>query len=118
MLEEGLELRGYAVRSATNPPEALELLRRRKADLVIADPAPSEGHDGRVLDDIHKEFPYIPSILISDGTFDPASLSPVLPGEGDGQGQRRLLRRPFTLGELLDLADRLLPDRQGDAASH
>jgi two-component system, OmpR family, response regulator len=106
MLEESLSQRGYTVASVTDVEEALETLRRTPADLVIADPPSRHGPEGRALDALHREFPTVPSIVVSPDTFDPS----VFTTQEDGQAPRRLLRRPFTLSELLGLTRRLLPD--------
>lgn len=82
------------------------MLRRAPADLVIADPPSQGGPEGRAMDALHREFPRVPSIVVSPDTFDP---SVFMPPRAD-EAPRRLLRRPFTLSELLTLTRRLLPD--------
>ena len=109
MLEESLQQRGYAVASATDAGEARELLLRRPADLLIADPPGDSRVARRELEDLLREFPEVPSILVSPESFDPAVLSPNRVGEAP----HRQLRRPFTLNELLLLTDRLVPADDG-----
>lgn len=110
MLEESLVQRGYEVAMAHCAQEARELLRRRTADLLIADP-PSDGREERhQLEALCREFPDVPSIIVSSDTFDPAIFTP----PRDGEAPRRILHRPFRLGELLRLTRVLLPERDGD----
>ncbi|MEX2466816.1 MAG: response regulator [Gemmatimonadota bacterium] len=112
MLEESLEQRGYAVTSATNTREALEAMRRRPADLLIADPPDRAGAEHRALEALCREFPAVPSIVVSPEMLDPAMFTPPRPGEAP----RRRLRRPFSLSELLVLTRHLLSsDDQGSA---
>ncbi len=106
MLEESLSQRGYTVASVTDVEEALETLRRTPADLVIADPPSGRGSEGRAMDALHREFPQVPSIVVSPDTFDPSVFTTRVKGEAP----RRLLRRPFSLSELLVLTRRLLPE--------
>lgn len=115
MLEEGLEIQGYVVTSACTPEEALDALRRHPADLLIADPGTRNGRAAnRSLEALHEEFPGVPSIVVSCETpFDPASLHP----DGD-HAPRAVLRRPFTLGELLRLTGRLLGERSTGLGPH
>lgn len=108
MLEESLTQRGYTVASAADVEEALQALRRAPADLVIADPPSRGGPEGLAMDALHREFPRVPSIVVSPDTFDPSVFMPPRAGEAP----RRLLRRPFTLSELLALTRRLLPDAE------
>jgi CheY-like chemotaxis protein len=105
MFEESLQDRGYIVTSATDAGEALDLLRRRPADLLIADPSSDVGAETRALDDLHREFPGMPSIVVSPDTSALGILTP----PREGEAPRRLLRRPFTLRELLTATRRLLP---------
>lgn len=107
MLEESLAQRGYTVASVTDVEEALETLRRTPADLVIADPPSRGGPEGRALDALHREFPHVPSIVVSPDTFDPSVFTTT---RENGEAPRRLLRRPFTLSELLSLTRRMLPE--------
>lgn len=110
MLEESLRQRGYEVASANDASEARGLLRRRSADLLIADPPSDAREEKRQLAALCREFSSVPSIFVSTDTFDPAIFTPPL----DGEAPRRLLHRPFTLGELLMLTRMLLPRRDGD----
>jgi len=109
MLEESLQQRGYEVASATDAAEAREWLRRRSADLLIADPPSDAREEKRQLEALCREFPRVPSIVVSSDTFDPAIFTP----PHEGEAPRRLLHRPFTLGELLMLTRLLLPKRDG-----
>lgn len=115
VLEEGLERHGYIVTSACTPEEALEALRRHPADLLIADPGTVNGGAARTsLDLLHREFPGVPSIVVSCETpFDPTSLV----STGD-HAPRTVLRRPFTLGELLRLTGRLLGEQRAGGGPH
>lgn len=110
MLEESLRHRGYAVKSAADTDEALTTLRRSRVDLLIADPpTPGAVAGGALLEPIREEFPDLPTIVVSGNAFDPEAIRPSPPGAP----RRRLLRRPFTLGEMLTLTDRVL---SGDRA--
>lgn len=105
MLEESLRQRGYAVKSAADVDETLTTLRRTRVDLLIADPPiPGLPSGAALLDPIQAEFPDLPAIVVSGSTFDPEGIR--LPQAG--APRRRLLRRPFTLGEMLTLTDRVL----------
>lgn len=107
MLEESLRHRGYAVKSAADADETLAILRGTRVDLLIADPpVPGAAAGAALLGPIHDEFPDLPTIVVSGGPFDPEGIRPAQPGAP----QRRLLHRPFTLGELLSLTDRILSD--------
>lgn len=101
MLEESLRHKGYAVKSAADVDETLIMLRRTRVDLLIADP-PISG--AALLDPIQAEFPDLPAIVVSGSAFDPEGLRLPQPGGP----RRRHLRRPFTLGEMLTLAERVL----------
>lgn len=98
MLEDGLRQDGYAVRVASDPDEAVSLMRRMKVDLVLADApnADGPGRDG-MLQEIHEAFPDVPSIVVAPDAFDPESL--LASAAGDYRRQR--LGRPFTLYGLL-----------------
>lgn len=109
MLEESLQQRGYEVATASDADEARELLRRRPADLLIADPPSDRPEEKRQLDALCREFPRVPSIVVSTDAFDPTTLN----RPPDGEAPRRLLHRPFTLSELLMLTGALLPKRSG-----
>lgn len=105
MLEESLRQRGYAVKSAADVDETLSTLRRTRVDLLIADPpVPGLPSGSALLDPIQAEFPELPAIVVSGSAFDPEGIRLPQPGAP----RRRLLRRPFTLGEMLTLTDRVL----------
>lgn len=105
MLEESLRHKGYAVKSAADVDETLTMLRKTRVDLLIADPPiPGLPSGAALLDPIQAEFPDLPAIVVSESAFDPEGIrSPQA-----GSPRRRLLRRPFTLGEMLTLTDRVL----------
>jgi CheY-like chemotaxis protein len=84
MLEESLTQRGYTVASVTDVEEAIETLRRAPADLVIADPPSRGGREGRAIDALLREFPRLPSIVVSPDTFDPSVFKPPEDGEAPG----------------------------------
>ncbi len=105
MLEESLRHRGYAVKSAADADETLATLRRSRVDLLIADPpTPGAVASAALLEPIREEFPDLPTILVSGSAFDPEAIRP----PQSGAPRRRLLRRPFTLGEMLTLTDQVL----------
>lgn len=105
MLEESLRYRGYAVKSAADADETLATLRRSRVDLLIADPpTPGAVAGAAFLESIRQEFPDLPTIVVSGNAFDPEAIRPPQPGAP----RRRLLRRPFTLGEMLTLTDQVL----------
>ena len=98
MLEDGLRQEGYAVRVASDPEEALSLMRRTRVDLVLADPPDTDGSKApRMLEEIHEAFPDVPSIMVAPDAFDAESL---VAGAG-GDYRRQRLGRPFTLYGLL-----------------
>lgn len=105
MLEEGLGDQGYVVTATSSAEEALATLRRQSADLVIADPPVGHGKESGALERIQTEFPQMPSIVMSRERFDPSILAP----PSTDTAPRRLLRKPFTLNELLVLTRRMLP---------
>jgi len=113
MLEDGLEQQGYLVTSAATPGEALEVLRRTPADLLIADrPTWTRTRPDPELETLHREFPGVPAIVVSEEAFEPEMLAP----PPDGHAPWQLLPRPFTLGALLRLTARLL-DASGEQHS-
>jgi len=113
MLEDGLQRQGYVVTSAITPEEALEALRRSPPDLLIADrPFWTRARPDPELATLHREFPGVPAIVVSEDSFEPEMLAPPPAGHAPWQ----LLPRPFTLGALLRLTARLL-DENGEGPS-
>lgn len=105
VLEDGLQRSGFVVRTAVNGEEALDVLRQRTIDLLVADAA--NGLDVRAaLRQIDLEFPGIPAIVLSRDEFDPTLLGT----GGPGGARRRLLPTPFRLAQLLSAATRMLAD--------
>lgn len=105
MLEESLGHHGYVVTSTSSAEETLATLRRHSVDLLIADPPVGHEDQSGTLERIQAEFPQMPSIVMSRERFDPSILAP----PSTDTAPRRLLRKPFTLNELLVLTRRMLP---------
>ena len=108
VLEEGLSMHGYRVTSVATAPEALDLLRSRDFDLLIGAPAASDRWPPGTLGPVHEEFPDILSVVVAGDAFDMAVLGGTTGGPAP---RRRLLRKPFTLGELVTLSRAALASR-------
>ena len=104
VLREALASEGYEVLAARDEPEALELLRERRVDLLISDlsdPPP----DSDELEALRREFPDLPVLTLSAAT----DMHPALFfGSWQSPGRYRTLTRPFRLRELLAVSREVL----------
>ena len=96
VLLDALAWVGYEVVAARDPAQATELLRARPIDLLVSDPLPYDGGQD-ALAAIEAEFPNLPVVALADEEVDPG----VFFGPWMVSGNRRTLRRPFRLGDLL-----------------
>ncbi|MCB1800602.1 MAG: sigma-54-dependent Fis family transcriptional regulator [Gammaproteobacteria bacterium] len=65
LCERWLTLAGYRVDTAANGPEALAQLEQSRPDLVISDLVMGEMHGLRLLGEIHRQDPVLPTMVMS-----------------------------------------------------
>lgn len=105
VLKEALGSEGYDVLSARDEPDALELLRSTRVDLLISDLADTLQGPSAALETLRQEFPDLPVVTLS-GTGG-AHPEPFFSTWQD-QGRYRTLSKPFRLGELLAVSREVL----------
>lgn len=105
-LSEFLTLEGYAVSSAGNGKEALELLKGYTADIVIADMKMPELDGLQLLRRIKKEHPGIPLILITGYGSIENAVSAIKEGAFD------YVIKPIVDSEIKIVIERLITQRQ------
>jgi PAS domain S-box-containing protein len=93
-LAHRLQRLGFAVTSATNGPEALQVVEQRTFDLVLTDSVMPGMSGPELIEHLHASRPELRIILMSGYT--PGTM---LDGESDDVGYQRL-RKPFTSAQL------------------
>lgn len=95
VLLDALDWEGYEVMIARDHHDAMEILRERSVDILVADPPSFDSEIS--LDQVEDEFPALPVVAFA-GQDDPRG---VFFGPWTTQGRRRVLQRPFRLRDLL-----------------
>ena len=115
LVERVLTRHGYRVRTVNDGDGAMRVLDQGGVDLLITDVV-MPGRDGiEVLLDVQEQYPQLPVIVMSGGgMFDPT----LYLDNATGLGAHRTLRKPFTMGDLLDAVRELVspPASGGESA--
>lgn len=114
VLKEVLARAGFEVEVASNSEEGIDLLRRRKADLVVTDVI-MPGKDGvAAIYDIRMEFPNTKIIVISGGGnvahlgYEPNAIkTSAYLASATAVGADRTLTKPFDRKAIVDAAREL-----------
>ena len=96
VLLDALDWEGYDTVAANDTAEASAVLRRRRIDLLVSDPPPFDGEQ-EALDALEGEFPDLPIVALEDENAGGG----IYFGPWAKVGNRRTLRRPFRLHDLL-----------------
>jgi len=97
VLIDALQWEGYEVLAAHNREQAEDVLRNRAVDLLVSDP-PSTGSGREVLAALEAEFPLLPIVTLAEEDEEGRD---VYFRAWKTAGNRRTLRRPFRLGDLI-----------------
>lgn len=110
-MQAALEGAGYEVRTAAEGAQALTMLERRTADLIITDIFMPGQQGFETISRCRSEFPQMAIIVMSAG---------IVPGmqhdflaSAAVLGVRVTLRKPFTADQLLDAVQGVLQPRSG-----
>lgn len=96
VLMDALDWKGYVTVAVTDAGRAVQVLRSRPVDLLVSDPTPFDGGE-EGLAQIEEEFPDLPIVALEDDD----SAGAFYLGAWKKMGNRRTLRRPFRLYDLL-----------------
>ncbi|MDH7568342.1 MAG: response regulator [Armatimonadota bacterium] len=108
-LTESLLLNGYAVHGAASGEEALEILRSRRIDLVIADLMMPGMSGVELIEEASRVYPQLPFLVLSAfGTTD-------LARESIQRGAVDFLSKPITTAELVIAIERNLERQRVEA---
>lgn len=114
-LQMVLDSAGYDVNVASNGNDAIELQRRKPADLIITDIIMPEKDGVNTISEIRQEFPGIRIIAISGGGgIDPMSYKPeaisttAYLAAAKEVGADFAITKPFERADLLQAVDKLL----------
>lgn len=103
-LKLALELAGYAVEVAANAREAIELQRRRPADVLITDIFMPDADGFEAIDTFRRDFPQTKIVVVSGGAR--FSKRDYLP-DADLIGADATLQKPFEIEALLKILQAL-----------
>ncbi len=92
-----LSVAGYAVSSARAGRDALALVREQPMDIVVVDTSVSDAEATHVIQALQQDYPLVGLIAIS--TKSGTGESPA--AEASRIGVQEILRKPFTVSELL-----------------
>lgn len=101
-LLESLEALGYYARGTNNGREALEALSYEAYDLVITDIRMPEKNGIDLLNDIKKQYPNIPVVIITGYTL------AYPPEQAKREGANGYIAKPFRINQIDDLLAKLL----------
>ena len=107
-LVERLEIRGIQAEAAGNGRDALERVRQKKFDVVVADLKMPIMSGLEVMQTLHEEFPEIKVVLITGhGSSDDASQQLVEQADG-------MLLKPFSIDSLIEKVQEVV--QRGDSS--
>ena len=99
IFQQILESEGHEVSTAANGQEGLELFRQSPSDLVITDMVMPVKDGLKMIMELEKEFPNVPTIAISGGgVIEPERYLTL----AESIGTRKTLTKPVTKQDLLD----------------
>ena len=99
-----LELEGYAVDTAGSGPEGLACLARTRPDLVVSDLIMGDMNGLKLLSEIHRQDPVLPTMIMSGKAGLPDAL------QAAHLGVSGFLEKPFAKQSLLDAVAGALDD--------
>ncbi len=97
VLRDVLGEEGYEVLPACDLSEAIAILRKKSVDLLVSDLPEVEDGNRDPLEDVTREFPDLPVIVMTEDT---AQSAPFF-GPWRVAGSRMTLRRPIRLDDLI-----------------
>jgi DNA-binding NtrC family response regulator len=107
---------GYSVLTASDGPEAVEILNAGRVDLLVTDYTMRQMNGLNLLWLSKLNFPEVPAVMMT------GHADPVLTEAAHSCGALRVFRKPFPIEELLVLASQLrraqqIPERVGASRS-
>jgi CheY-like chemotaxis protein len=108
VLAKTLELAGHTVLEASNGQEGLDLFRGTSADLVITDLVMPVKEGVETIMQLHREFPDLPILAMSGGVPN----SGLYLNIANKIGAQRVLAKPFTPQELMEVVGQVLGNSQ------
>ena len=105
IFQQILEMAGHTVSTAVNGQEGLERFRQSPYDLVITDMVMPVKDGLKLIMELEKEFPNVPTIAISGGgVIEPERYLTL----AESIGSRKTLVKPVTKQDLLDAVNTTL----------
>ncbi len=105
IFQQILEIEGHTVSTAVNGQEGLELFRQSPCDLVITDMVMPVKDGLKLIMELEKEYPNVPTIAISGGgVIEPARYLSL----AESIGSRKTLTKPVTRQALLEAVNTIL----------
>jgi CheY-like chemotaxis protein len=100
-----LERAGHSVEVASNGNIGLDIQRKNPADLIITDLFMPEKEGMETIIELHRDFPRVKIVAMSGG--DRKGNMDFL-GMTEKLGAHRILKKPFTLNDVVEVVDSLL----------
>lgn len=105
IFQQILEAEGHEIITASNGQEGLDIFRQNQADLIITDMVMPVKDGLKMIMELDKEFPNVPTIAISGGgVIEPERYLTL----AESIGTRKTLTKPVTKDDLLEAVNEVL----------